>query len=150
MKTLKAQDDAFQAHFMSVYPQFARNMAVEPVLVQIEPDTPPEPVIRDVIHIQSPISINDSEAIIDAVCVVSGFRKSEIKSPRRDRGLTRWRQIAAWLLKKHTSASYVAIGNRLGGRDHTTMMHAFRKIETDMDAFRADIQSVERLLCQIA
>ena len=55
-------------------------------------------------------------------------------SARRARQIARPRQIAMFLAKNLTSLSYPEIGRRFGNRDHTTIMHAVRKIEELMEA----------------
>ena len=64
--------------------------------------------------------------------VVAEFYKiniSDLKSPRRTKSLAYPRQIAMYLCKKHVRSSFPEIGNRFGGKDHTTVMHACKKIE---------------------
>ena len=50
-------------------------------------------------------------------------------SPRRSRSVARPRQIAMYLAKSITSRSLPEIGRKFGGRDHTTVIHAAKKIE---------------------
>ena len=64
--------------------------------------------------------------------VVSNFFNialSEMLSQRRSRPLARPRQIAMYLAKKLTSRSLPEIGRRFANRDHTTVIHAVKKIE---------------------
>ena len=49
-------------------------------------------------------------------------------SPRRSRSLARPRQIAMYLAKKYTSKSLPDIGRKFSNRDHTTVIHAVKKI----------------------
>lgn len=67
--------------------------------------------------------------IIETVCLFYEIKPTQIKGPIREASLVRARQIAMFLLKKETSLSLVEIGNLLGGRDHTTIMHGVSKIE---------------------
>ena len=74
---------------------------------------------------------------------------SDLKSPRRVRTLAHPRQIAMYLCKKHTQTSYPVIGGKFGGKDHTTVMHACRKIERllkDDSRLQSDIAIIERTL----
>jgi chromosomal replication initiator protein len=57
------------------------------------------------------------------------IRLADMSSPRRARAVARPRQVAMYLAKHLTSRSLPEIGRRFGGRDHTTVMHAIRKIE---------------------
>ena len=50
-------------------------------------------------------------------------------SPRRSRSLARPRQIAMYLAKKYTTKSLPDIGRKFSNRDHTTVIHAVRKID---------------------
>ena len=53
----------------------------------------------------------------------------EMLSPRRSRSLARPRQIAMYLVKKYTTHSLPDIGRKFSNRDHTTVIHAVKKIE---------------------
>ena len=56
--------------------------------------------------------------------------RSDLLSPRRARSIVRPRQVGMYLAKKLTSRSLPEIGRRFGGRDHSTVLHAVRKIES--------------------
>lgn len=58
-----------------------------------------------------------------------GVKPSEIDGPRRDRQLLHVRHIAMAAAKRITSASLPQIGRRFGNRDHSTVIHAVRRIE---------------------
>jgi len=57
------------------------------------------------------------------------IRLSDMHSPRRARAVARPRQVAMYLAKQLTTRSLPEIGRKFGGRDHTTVMHAVRKVE---------------------
>ncbi len=57
------------------------------------------------------------------------MRMSDMIGPKRHRTIARPRQMAMYLSKQLTSRSLPEIGRRFGGRDHTTVMHAVRRIE---------------------
>lgn len=61
-----------------------------------------------------------------------GVSMQDMLSHRRDRKYVTARQIAMYLAKHLTSRSFPFIGQRLGGRDHTTVMHGVRKISERM------------------
>lgn len=67
--------------------------------------------------------------IIKNVCSFYRLKQTQIKGAKRDAFLVKARQIAMFLLKKELGLTYVEIGNLLGGRDHTTVMHGVLKIE---------------------
>jgi chromosomal replication initiator protein len=58
-----------------------------------------------------------------------GLKQSDLISAGRARALARPRQAAMWLAKQLTTRSLPDIGRRFGGRDHTTVLHAVRRIE---------------------
>jgi len=58
-----------------------------------------------------------------------GLKQSDLISERRTRSVARPRQAAMWLAKKLTTRSLPDIGRRFGDRDHTTVLHAVRRIE---------------------
>lgn len=58
---------------------------------------------------------------------------SDLKSKKRSRSIAEPRQIAMYLSREHTNASFADIGDRFGGRDHSTVMHAKKKIESTLD-----------------
>ncbi|MEM9469275.1 MAG: chromosomal replication initiator protein DnaA [Pseudomonadota bacterium] len=77
------------------------------------------------------------------------IRLSDMHSARRARQVARPRQVAMYLAKQLTARSLPEIGRKFGGRDHTTVMHAVRKIEelTSEDAsFAQDVELVRRSL----
>lgn len=69
------------------------------------------------------------DEIIKSVCNFYNIKLTQIKSPKRDASLVKARQIAMYLLQKELKLTLVEIGNLLGGRDHTTIMHGVEKIE---------------------
>jgi chromosomal replication initiator protein len=77
------------------------------------------------------------------------LRMSDMTSQRRARSVARPRQVAMYLAKTLTPKSLPEIGRRFGGRDHTTVIHAVRKIEqlSETDAQLAeDIELLRRML----
>jgi len=58
-----------------------------------------------------------------------GMKQSDLISERRNRAIARPRQAAMWLAKHLTTRSLPDIGRRFGNRDHTTVLHAVRRIE---------------------
>jgi chromosomal replication initiator protein len=77
------------------------------------------------------------------------IRFAEMTSARRARAFARPRQVAMYLSKQLTSRSLPEIGRKFGGRDHTTVMHAVRRIEElkDTDPVLAeDVELLRRML----
>ncbi len=73
------------------------------------------------------------------------IKMAEMTSSRRARIVARPRQVAMYLAKQLTSRSLPEIGRKFGGRDHTTVMHAVRKIEELIASDRALAEDVELL-----
>ncbi|MBI4403502.1 MAG: chromosomal replication initiator protein DnaA [Deltaproteobacteria bacterium] len=69
-----------------------------------------------------------AEAVLKLVALHFGIRTTDIKSDKRIRRLSVPRQICMYLLRKLLVMSYPAIGKFLGGKDHTTVLHAVTKI----------------------
>ena len=86
-----------------------------------------EELLSDLLQInEKKISI----AIIQQqVSLYFNLKVTEMSSPRRSINIARPRQIAMYLCKEATSFSYPEIGKAFGGKDHTTVMHAVKKIE---------------------
>ena len=77
------------------------------------------------------------------------IRLSDMHSARRARAVARPRQVAMYLAKQLTARSLPEIGRKFGGRDHTTVMHAVRKIEELRGAdpnFAEDVDLLRRML----
>ncbi len=87
-----------------------------------------EAAIRDLIRTREPkrVKIEDIQKLVASHYNVT---KADILSARRTANVVRPRQIAMYLAKTLTPRSLPEIGRRFGGRDHTTVLHAVRKIE---------------------
>jgi len=84
--------------------------------------------MRDLIRPQEPkrVKIEDIQRVVARQYNVS---RSDLLSSRRTANVVRPRQVAMYLAKTLTLRSLPEIGRRFGGRDHTTVLHAVRKIE---------------------
>ncbi|MAI97630.1 MAG: chromosomal replication initiator protein DnaA [Rhodobacteraceae bacterium] len=82
------------------------------------------------------------DEIIRKVSDHYNLRMSDMISARRSRIIARPRQVAMFLAKTLTSKSLPEIGRRFGGRDHTTVIHAVKKIE---DLKHKDLQIAEEV-----
>jgi chromosomal replication initiator protein len=103
--------------------------------------------LRDLIAIQDrQIGI---ENIQKTVADYYKIRISELHSKKRTRSIARPRQLAMALAKELTNHSLPEIGDAFGGRDHTTVLHACRKIEELRESsrdIREDYNNLLRLL----
>ncbi len=107
-----------------------------------------EHAVRDLIRAreQKKVKIEDIQRLVANHYNVS---RQDILSSRRTATVVRPRQIAMYLSKALTPRSYPEIGRRFGGRDHTTVLHAVRKIEelADKDsALASEIDLLKRML----
>ncbi|HER27667.1 MAG TPA: chromosomal replication initiator protein DnaA, partial [Rhodospirillales bacterium] len=96
---------------------------------------------------------NDRRVTIEEIQkqVASHFniRISDMHSARRARSVARPRQVAMYLAKQLTSRSLPEIGRNFGGRDHTTVMHAVKKIDELREcdsSFAEDVELLRRML----
>jgi len=77
------------------------------------------------------------------------IRLADMHSARRSRNVARPRQVAMFLAKQLTARSLPEIGRKFGGRDHTTVMHAVRKVEelvVEDVSFAQDVEVIKRAL----
>jgi chromosomal replication initiator protein len=107
-----------------------------------------ERAVRDLVRPQDPkrVKIEDIQRMVARQYNVS---RADLLSSRRTANVVRPRQIAMYLAKALTLRSLPEIGRRFGGRDHTTVLHAVRKIETlaSSDSTLAEeIELLKRLL----
>jgi len=86
------------------------------------------------------------EEIQKAVASYFSVKVADLKSPKRLKALVLPRQIAMYLSRHMTSSSYPEIGERFGGKDHSTIIHAIKKIEKQMETdyqLRSTINTVK-------
>jgi len=69
------------------------------------------------------------EAILKTVAEHYGVKVQDLRSGRKHKAVALPRQVAMYLMRRLTRASFPEIGERLGGRDHSTVMYAVKKIE---------------------
>lgn len=103
--------------------------------------------LRDLLALQD--KLVTIENIQKTVAEYSKVRVADLLSKRRNRSITRPRQIAMSLAKELTTHSLPEIGDQFGGRDHTTVLHACRRVkllrETEARV-REDYQNLLRIL----
>lgn len=109
-------------------------------------------ILQDVL-----VDKNEASLSIDAIqkIVAEHFKLkvSDLKSKKRQRALSVPRQIAMFLSRVRTQSSFPEIGTYFGGKDHTTVMHAVKKIEKDRKKdleLRSQLEAIERKLDQIS
>ena len=92
---------------------------------------------------QKHVSIQD---ILDAITSFYDIRLTDLLSKRRHKSVTVPRQLGMWLARRHTRFSLEEIGGYFGGRDHTTVMHAIKSIDSKKgadDRFHRDVGRIE-------
>jgi chromosomal replication initiator protein len=107
-----------------------------------------ETVIRDLVQGIEPRRVK-IEDILRIVSRHFGVSKGDLLSQRRHRSVVWPRQIGMYLAKQMTARSLPEIGRRFGNRDHTTVLHAIRKIEgvlTDNPRLRDELDELKKLL----
>jgi chromosomal replication initiator protein len=107
-----------------------------------------ENTIGDLIRSKEPkrVKIDD---ILRIVAKHYGVQRGDLLSSRRNQSIVRPRQIGMYLAKTLTSRSLPEIGRRFGGRDHTTVLHAIRKIENlkqQDGTLKEELDSLSRML----
>ena len=104
-------------------------------------------LLRDLLHTQERrVTVGE---IQKKVADHYGLRMADMMSTCKQRAVARPRQVAMYLVKRLTNRSLPEIGRKFGGRDHTTVMHAVRRIEhligQDPD-LAVDVETLERAL----
>ena len=92
------------------------------------------------------------DAIQDIVASYYNLRIEDLKSQRRTRSVAYPRQIAMYLSRKLTDMSLPKIGEEFGGRDHTTVIHAYEKISENLktdDTLQHTVNNITKKLTQI-
>ena len=89
------------------------------------------------------------ERIAQAVSEYYGVEMEALKGQKRDRAIVTPRQIAMYLMRAETEVSLLRIGAELGGRDHSTVLHACDKIERESqenEELRRELAAVRELI----
>ncbi len=113
----------------------------------ITPDVA-ETVIRDLVHGLEPRRIK-IEDILRIISRHFGVSKGDLLSQRRHRSVVWPRQVGMYLAKQLTARSLPEIGRRFGNRDHTTVLHAIRKIEGELAGnprLKEELEELKKLL----
>ena len=86
-----------------------------------------------------------TEDIQEAVANRFHIKVSDLKSKRRTKTLVHPRQVAMYLCRELTDASFPEIGRDFGGKDHTTIIHACKQVQKSLEkdnSLRATIHSI--------
>ncbi len=94
-----------------------------------------------------PVEQITPERIMEAVSRFFNIKVSDLKGRRRVKSVARPRQLAMYLAREHTPLSFPDLGLAFGGRDHTTVLHAHRKVSEEVQ-HNPDTRHVLRTLEQ--
>ncbi|MFB6231809.1 MAG: chromosomal replication initiator protein DnaA [Salinibacter sp.] len=100
-------------------------------------------------HTDEEPTVLDTAEIIEQVADYFRLEKDDLLSRSRKQSVAQARQIAMYLCRELTEESYSHIGSRFGGRDHSTVIHAYRKIDEGMDSdpgLQDDVSSLQSRL----
>ncbi len=89
--------------------------------------------------------------ILQTICNYYSIKQSDIKGKRRNKEFVLPRQVAMYLMHDLTQTPYMSIGDYLGGRDHTTVMHGVRKMEGELKTAsqtKQDITNIKNFIYQ--
>jgi chromosomal replication initiator protein len=81
-------------------------------------------------HSTKVVTVKEVES---AVCHTFAVTATDLRSKSRSRSVTQPRMLAMYLARKYAGASYGSIGSYFGGRDHSTVMSAERKVQSWID-----------------
>ena len=92
-----------------------------------------------------------NKEIMDAVCRFYDISSKDLIGSSRKKELVWPRQIAIYLMREEIGTSYPSIGHELGGRDHTTAMHAYNKIsrevkENENEKVKQELTSIKPII----
>jgi chromosomal replication initiator protein len=85
------------------------------------------------------------DQILECVCRYYEISPEKLRGKQRDRDIVWPRQVAMYLMREQTGASLLQVGTALGGRDHTTIMHGWEKVSSEVnnnDLVRQEIAAV--------
>lgn len=85
------------------------------------------------------------DMVLKEVSAHFGVSLSDMRSSKRIRSIILPRQIAMYLARKMTDSSLVSIGEKFGGKDHATVLHSIRKIESELNVKKELKSTVEKI-----
>jgi chromosomal replication initiator protein len=85
-------------------------------------------------YLNTPYRKTTHQTILKSVADFYGVPLTDLVKRSRKKEIVRPRQIAMFLLREETKSSFPEIGSKLGGRDHSTVIHAYEKIKKEEDA----------------
>jgi chromosomal replication initiator protein len=86
-------------------------------------------IIRNNSKPKKNVSVKD---IVKVVCDYYGITEDFVYNKTRKKEVVKPRQVIMYILREDFNVSFPAIGEKLGGRDHTTAIHSFEKVRDDL------------------
>lgn len=105
---------------------------------------------RDAIAVKRQINVND---VLQATARYYQLSLDDILCKRRTKDITYIRQLAIYLAREETTASWPEIGDAFGGRNHSTMVHGYKKVMEEMETnsdLRREVEDVRKHIHQAA
>jgi chromosomal replication initiator protein len=121
---------------------------------QLKNELPTESIAKSVLSsmVSSPNKMAlTSDRIISTITAFYNIKKHELLAKSRKKEVAWPRQIAMYLMRNEGKISYPTIGSELGGRDHTTAIHACDKVSREIesnDNIRQEIEAIRQQLLQ--
>jgi chromosomal replication initiator protein len=105
-------------------------------------------ILADTISSTKPRQITP-QLILKETAAMFGLELEQLQSRSRTRDLVHARQVGMYVCRELTDLSYPQIGKEFGGRDHTTVIHAYEKVSTRMKEKRKTYEDVTSLIAQL-
>ena len=122
---------------------FGASMGATPISIELA-----QAVLSNVLYNPKKRQVTP-ERIAKAVADYYGVQMDQLKGQKRDKAIVTPRQVAMFLMREETDVSLLRIGAELGGRDHSTVLHACDKINREVavnDELRREIAAVRELI----
>jgi chromosomal replication initiator protein len=101
---------------------------------------------------QSSTNIITPKKIIKAVSNFYDIKEKDLIDSSRKKEIVKPRQVVMYLLRTELKSSYPFIGRKLGGKDHTTVIHSFKKIEKELknnESFKEELELIKQLIISL-
>ncbi len=100
-------------------------------------------------HDSRPVPTLTTTEVLEGICRYYNVDLERLKGKQRDRDIAWPRQVAMYIMREETNASLLQIGAELGGRDHTTVLHGYEKVHSEInnnDRVRREIAALRETL----
>ncbi len=104
--------------------------------------------LKDIFTNNEPKEI-DASLIKEIVCRYYNVSKKDLESSKRSQNITFPRQIAMYIIRIMTDLPYVDIGKEFGGRDHSTVINAYNKVEKEIESKESFKKVIDKLILEI-